>query len=239
MTQNCKHQWTANDDALLEMYLLELKIEGTFLAENGFKPRYLNALEGKSHIQPRLKTMKIDWPAVYDMDNENKYITTEKEVWEAYIKSNNRTSLLRGKALPHFDNLCIIWEKDRATRKDAQLVGDILDEERTNEGSIQTNIDETIDFNDINDINVFMSFTKQPSNKTSTSSFYKKRKRRELMGDDIFVNVLKEVFTSLKSGLLQATDKLGQYVESLSHEASLNNKWETIYSELMNVGRLS
>ncbi|XAR70579.1 hypothetical protein NMG60_11027480 [Bertholletia excelsa] len=262
-THNCKYQWTVNEDALLVMCLLELKIEGTFLAENGFKPRYLNALEammeqkapgcgikGKPHIQSRLKTMKTDWQTVYDMvygqntsgfgwDNENKCITAEKEVWEAYIKSNKRAALFRGKTLPHFDDLCIIWGKDRATGKDAQSVEDILEEERTNEGDIQANMDETINLNGIDDMNVSMSFTKQHLNKTSATSSSKKRKRRDLKNDDLFVNVLKEVATSLESGLLQATDKLGQYVRSLSHEASLNNKQETIYSELMKVEELN
>ncbi|XAR72772.1 hypothetical protein NMG60_11019525 [Bertholletia excelsa] len=232
---NCKHQWIANEDALLVMCLLELKIEGTFIAENGFKPGYLNALEvmmeqkatrcgikGKPHLQSRLKTMKTDWQTIYDMVYGQN--TTEKEVWEAYLKSNKRAALFRGKILSHFDDLCIIWGKDR--------------EERINEGGIQANMDETISLSDTDNMNVSMSFTKQPLNKTSATSSSKKRKRRDLK-DDIFVNVLKEVAVSLESGLFQATDKLGQYVGSLSHEALLYNKRETIYSELMKVEGLS
>ncbi|XAR73289.1 hypothetical protein NMG60_11007208 [Bertholletia excelsa] len=122
-THNCKHQWTVNEDALLVMCLLELKIEGIFLAENGFKPGYLNALEavmeqnapgcgikGKPHIQSRLKTMKTNWQTVYDMvygqntsgfgwDNENKCIIAEKEVWEAYIKETIYSELMKVEGL--------------------------------------------------------------------------------------------------------------------------------------------
>ncbi|XAR57436.1 hypothetical protein NMG60_11025582 [Bertholletia excelsa] len=180
-TQNCKHQWTANEDALLVMCLLELKIKGTFIAKNGFKPGYLNVLEammeqkapgygikGKPRIQSRLKIMKTDWQTIYDMvcgqktsgfgwDNENKCTTTEKEVWEAYIKG-----------------------KDRAIGKDAQSVEDILEEDRMNECGIQANMDETISLSDTDDMNVSMSFTKQPLNKTSaTFSAKKKKKKRE------------------------------------------------------------
>ena len=90
--------------------LVELRTNGKFLADNGFRPGYLLTLEsmmnqkapgcglrGIPHIQSRIKTLKQSWQIVYDMlygsntsgfgwDPERKVVTAETTVWEEYLK---------------------------------------------------------------------------------------------------------------------------------------------------------
>lgn len=98
------------DEKLVET-LLTMKNEGLYMADNGFKAGYLQHIEnalketlpnsgllGKPHIESRLKTLRKDWQAVYDMlngphtsgfgfDYENNCVTTNAPgVWEDYLK---------------------------------------------------------------------------------------------------------------------------------------------------------
>ena len=90
--------------------LVKLQTNGKFLADNGFRLGYLFTLEnmmnqkasgyglkGIPYIQSRIKTLKQSWQTVYDTvygsntsgfgwDHNWKVVTTEKEVWEEYLK---------------------------------------------------------------------------------------------------------------------------------------------------------
>ena len=101
--------WTKEEDAKLVEALLTMVNTGGYKADNGFRSGYLNHLEaalkvslpesgilGKPHIESRIKTMKKDWQAVFDMlnstsgfgyDNENNCVTTTSPgVWDAYLE---------------------------------------------------------------------------------------------------------------------------------------------------------
>ena len=109
-SQIVKHVWTPEEDNMLVECLVELRTNGKFLTDNGFRPGYLLTLEnmmnqkatgcglkGIPHIQSRIKTLKQSWQTVYDMvygsntsgfgwDPDRKVVITEKEVWEEYLK---------------------------------------------------------------------------------------------------------------------------------------------------------
>ncbi|KAI9111764.1 hypothetical protein K1719_017454 [Acacia pycnantha] len=132
------HMWTADEDKLLVECLMQLRIEQRFMADNGFKSGYANRLEammlerepgseikGNPHILSRIKTMKVAWQAVYDMvygantsgfgwDADRQCVVADKEVWDEYIKVHKRAGTYRNKCLPHFQDMCFIWSKDRA-----------------------------------------------------------------------------------------------------------------------------
>ncbi|GJU11148.1 hypothetical protein Tco_1133544 [Tanacetum coccineum] len=69
--------------------------------------------------------MKKDWQFVYDMlngnntsgfgyDSDKQCVTVEPNVWETYIAVHKGAGKWRNKSFPHFEDLCIIFGKDKA-----------------------------------------------------------------------------------------------------------------------------
>ncbi|OWM78143.1 hypothetical protein CDL15_Pgr014962 [Punica granatum] len=97
-------------------------------------------IKARPHIESRLKTLKKEWVIVYDMMlNKSGFgcDSTRK-------MTHKETAPFRLKSLPHFEELSLIYVNDRATRKDAQAVEDILKEteieDMANEGEADVNI---------------------------------------------------------------------------------------------------
>ncbi|KAK1390312.1 DNA-binding storekeeper protein-relatedtranscriptional regulator [Heracleum sosnowskyi] len=112
-----KRKWTEDEDEKLVEALLELVNTGNFKADNGFKPGYLTFLEnslqiklpkaglkGRPHIESRMKTLKKDFTAVYDIryganssgfgrNSEEHVVTAPRDVWVQYLKLNGRIPL--------------------------------------------------------------------------------------------------------------------------------------------------
>ena len=108
-----KRKWTEEEDEKLVEALMELVNTGKFKADNGFKPGYLTFLEsslqtklptarikGKPHIESRMKTLKKDFSAVYDIryganssgfgwNAEDNVVTAPRDVWVQYLKVIN------------------------------------------------------------------------------------------------------------------------------------------------------
>ena len=102
--------WSAEEDKVLIDCLVTLRIEGQYLADNGFKNGFANALKlmmeaklpgcgikATPHITSRIKTLKRLWQMAYDMvygpntsgfgwDPDTKFVTAEPAVWEEYLK---------------------------------------------------------------------------------------------------------------------------------------------------------
>ncbi|PWA54606.1 myb/SANT-like domain, Harbinger transposase-derived nuclease domain protein [Artemisia annua] len=117
-----------------------MKNTSGYEADNGFKLGYVTHLEtllkvslpdscllAKPHIESRIKTMKKDWQVVYDMlnstsgfgyDKEKNYVTNDSPgVWDSYIENHPNVRKWRNKKLPHYEDLCAIFGKDRAHGK--------------------------------------------------------------------------------------------------------------------------
>ncbi|MFQ6646410.1 hypothetical protein Gotur_019341 [Gossypium turneri] len=114
-SRGTKRKWVPKEDAALVSCMVNLHNVGTFNANRGFKTGYLNELEkmlekalpnamlkAKHNIESRIKVLKRDWSIMYDMLN----------------RKNNSG----------FDQLTVIYAKDRATGKDAQTAADIIQE---------------------------------------------------------------------------------------------------------------
>ncbi|KAG8383971.1 hypothetical protein BUALT_Bualt04G0069300 [Buddleja alternifolia] len=147
-----KRKWKYEEDAKLIEALLDMANLGTYKVENGFKPGYLNYVEekmqvslpnsrlkAKPHIESRIKTIKKDFTIVYDMLNSpntsgfgwdpiKKCITAEKSVWDAYLQSHPSHSSWQNKSFPFFEDLLIIFGKDRATGTNAEGPADMMEE---------------------------------------------------------------------------------------------------------------
>ncbi|KAI9076335.1 hypothetical protein K1719_041698 [Acacia pycnantha] len=130
--------WTADKDKLLVECLVQLRTKQRFMVDNGFKLGYANQLEammlerqpdseikGNPHILSCIKTMKVAWQVVYDMvygtntsgfgwDPNRQCVVADKEVWDEYIKVHKKARTYKNKCLPHFQDMCFVWSKDRA-----------------------------------------------------------------------------------------------------------------------------
>ncbi|WRX26280.1 Myb/SANT-like domain - like 10 [Theobroma cacao] len=96
-------------------------------------------LKAKPHIESRIKTLKKKRAIIYDMvqgthtsgfgwDDQRNMVVADDLVWEAYIQSHKEATPFRRKSFPFFNELSIIYARDRATGKDAQTAADILEE---------------------------------------------------------------------------------------------------------------
>ncbi|TXG62851.1 hypothetical protein EZV62_009845 [Acer yangbiense] len=178
LSQN-KRFWTEEEDNKLIESLLELNNDGRFKAEGSFKPGHLKELEkklheklsgcdllAKPHIESRMKTLKTNFQIVHDMltgpncsgfgwDTERKTVTAEKPVWDAYIQSHKEAAPFKLKSFPYYDELSMIFGKDRATGQHAETPADV-EEQLQNEGGDYNPDDyaSTEDVNNASDNNV-------------------------------------------------------------------------------------
>ncbi|MBA0673090.1 hypothetical protein Goklo_029739, partial [Gossypium klotzschianum] len=128
--------------------MVNLHNVGTFNADTRFNASYLNELErmlekvlphailkAKPNLNSRIRTLKRDWAIVYDIlsgkdnsdfgsDEHRQFVVVKDAVWNSYIKANQ----FRHHHFPYYDQLTIIYDKDRATGKYAQITTDIIKE---------------------------------------------------------------------------------------------------------------
>ncbi|KAG6527657.1 hypothetical protein ZIOFF_009783 [Zingiber officinale] len=149
-TQNTKHLWTKQEDAVLVDCLVELSKDSAWKSENGFRTGYLlhleklmaaklpsSSLKATPHIESRYKLLKRQFHAITEMLNHSsgfgwndveKCIITTKDVFDEWVKSHPTTISLRNKEFPHLDDLMFVWGKDRATGANAETPSDVVEE---------------------------------------------------------------------------------------------------------------
>ncbi|KAK9985593.1 hypothetical protein SO802_030544 [Lithocarpus litseifolius] len=115
----------------------ELAGDVKWKAGNGFKPGFTANLEelmekkllgcgikASPHIESRCKTLRKQYRAIVDMlgsnasgfdwnDNE-KMVVVEKQILEDWVKGHPDAKGLQNKHFPHFDDLTLVFGKDRA-----------------------------------------------------------------------------------------------------------------------------
>ncbi|XP_062097148.1 uncharacterized protein At2g29880-like [Humulus lupulus] len=168
-----KRFWSEDEDKHLIEALMELNNEGKFKAEGNFRPGHLRALEmklkermpacdiqAKPHIESRMKTLKTHFQVVHEMligpfcsgfgwDNDRKTVTAEKSVWEAYLQSHKEAAPFKIKSFPWYDDLCMVFGKDRATGKNVETAANVVEELQTEEENTTLGED---DFNYANNV---------------------------------------------------------------------------------------
>ncbi|KAI4346242.1 hypothetical protein L6164_013310 [Bauhinia variegata] len=216
-----------------------MKIANKYVGDNGFKPGFLQYLEtmiieklpgcgikGNPHIQSRLKTLKNSWQAVYDMvqgsntsgfgwDNEKNMDIAGKAVWDEYLKVYKKVAPFIYRPFPHFDALCTVWTKDRATGKDAQ------------------------DADDVNEEANCVNFEESPDNvletpRTRSSSLSRKKRKH-----DAVVDVLRDAIITIEQSFQHATEKLCTEVHRLAHDAVMDERKEKLFEDLLKVQGLT
>ncbi|KAI9074271.1 hypothetical protein K1719_043756 [Acacia pycnantha] len=191
------HMWTVDEDKVLFECLVQLRTEQKFMADKGFKSGYATRLEammeehtpdskikGNPHIISRIKTMKLAWQVVYDM-----------AVWDEYVKVHKKTTSYRNKCLPHFQDLCLVWSKDRAggdwCKSPLGMEEEIHEE--------QEEIPESpINLNDVpNPAEIHDPHFANDANGTRSECSGNGNKRRKLGKSDMVVEVLRKAVSSL------------------------------------------
>ncbi|KAL8506100.1 hypothetical protein ACS0TY_017091 [Phlomoides rotata] len=165
---------------------------GAYKADNGFKPGHLNyveeklkvslpnsGLKAKPHIESRIKTLKKDFHIVYDMLNGSntsgfgmdpikKCITVEKP-------SHPTHSVWRNKNFPFYDDLLIVFRKDRSTGANVDGPADMDEEiQREKNNNEEINNVETTMGNGLEDFDDSFSPLQSPRNE----AVHKQKKRR-------------------------------------------------------------
>ncbi|KAF7833286.1 hypothetical protein G2W53_015619 [Senna tora] len=245
--------WTPEEDKVLVESMLELRLGGTFSADNGLKPGSYRDLEKKMelklpgcgikavpHIQSRYKSLKAVWKEVFDMfygpntsgfgwDPDHCMVTAEKDVWDNYIKSHKKSSPYRTKPFPLFEQLTELFGKDRANGKEAQAVSDFA-EDLTKEGETEVLCSESENV-PLQSEEVDMESSENPTLTTQLTST-KKQKRRKVKenADEVFNNAVDKICTSMDHGLDSATKELCFH---LMNEAEVSDKVDKLYNDLL------
>ncbi|KAK5838120.1 hypothetical protein PVK06_006847 [Gossypium arboreum] len=213
-SRGTKRKWLPEEDAALVACMVDLHNVGTFNADTGFKAGYLNELEkmlekvlpdaklkAKPNLESRIRTLKRDWSIVYDMlsgknnsgfgwDEHRQLVVAEDAVWNSYINSHKEAAQFKHHSFPYYDQLTAIYEKDRATGKDAQTAADIIEEIDAEDVATTNTHEERNDFHgceaDVSLDDMDLSGTQQqPAINQGDSTFSKKKKKTSDASDHI------------------------------------------------------
>ncbi|KAI7748875.1 hypothetical protein M8C21_032796 [Ambrosia artemisiifolia] len=144
-----KHKWTKIEDEALISALTELCHSGWKRDNNIFRSGYTSVLErdlksklpgcnlkASPHIESRLKTLKKHCEAISDMKDafgiewrseDCTVICYDDDVWDDWVKDHSDAKGLRNKPFPHYDELCLIFGKQRGNHR---IVDDASDANR-------------------------------------------------------------------------------------------------------------
>ncbi|KAH6823450.1 hypothetical protein C2S53_014658 [Perilla frutescens var. hirtella] len=154
--KGANHVWTIEEDEKLVESMVELKRSGNWDGEggSGLKKNYQKELERilqdklpghglkeKPHIESRYKLLKKQYYAIYDVRSNGELSgfgwDDDKKCVTASTDSHPDCSFMKNKPFPYYDQLSLIWSKDRATGINAEtpidVVKDLEREENVNQ----------------------------------------------------------------------------------------------------------
>ncbi|MFQ6623408.1 hypothetical protein Gotur_003831 [Gossypium turneri] len=89
-------------------------------------------LKAKPDIESRIRLLKRDWSIVYDMlngkNNSDFGWDEHRQLVIAEDVSHKEAGQFKHRSFPYYDQLTVIYAKDRATGKDAQTAAGIIEE---------------------------------------------------------------------------------------------------------------
>ncbi|KAL7583409.1 uncharacterized protein At2g29880-like [Lactuca sativa] len=177
--------------------------------------------------------MKRDWQCVYDMvngsntsgfgyDYEKHCVTAEDSVWEAYLQVHKEATRRKHKSFPYYEDLCIVFGKDRAQGNRAR---DFIEMEQ--DVNLEEELQESDD--DILESEEISHNTTVQNEETSPSVRSNKRKRH---ADDVFNNAVGLITESLK----EISKDLSQ---GIKFDMKINELSEKIPLEILKMSSLS
>ncbi|KAL0308813.1 UNVERIFIED_CONTAM: hypothetical protein Sradi_5823600 [Sesamum radiatum] len=179
--------------------------------------------------------------ALLDMVNVGAYkaengFKPEKAVWEAYLQSHSTHVIWQNKPFPFYDDLLVIFGKDRATGNNADGPADMMEEIQREEVNNDPNDDvETTIENGLEDLDASMSFS--PLQSPRTEGIQKKKKRsRSVDNLMIMTEGIKEAASVIGSEIAKASQL---FSKAIGVEAEVSEKRQKIDSEIRKIPNLT
>ncbi|CAI9295227.1 unnamed protein product [Lactuca saligna] len=158
----------------------------------------------------------------FGYDSVNRCGTVESpEVWDSYVKVHKGAEKWRNKSLPHYDDLCIIFGKDKAQGNRAENCEDMTHNENVEEELLQME-------DDFNEQSVEISPTKNGQSEETSSASTKKRKNKF----DSFIEGISKATALLSKDLWEASTTMSQ---SLNAEVELQKKTSMVTAEILKI----
>ncbi|GER55646.1 retrotransposon protein [Striga asiatica] len=218
-----KRKWNNEEDAKLVDALLDM---------------------AKPHIESRIKTLKRDFNIVYDMLNGpntsgfgmnpiKKCIVAEKAVWDSYLQSHPTHGIWQNKAFPMYDDLVIIFGKDRATGGNAEGPNDMMEEIEREDVNLNAgnDVEATTEIG-LDDLDASFSPLQSPRSATVD-----KRKKRKRSVDNLMpMTDIKEAASIIGSEIAKASEIFGK---AIGVDAEISEKRQRIDSEIRKIPDLA
>ncbi|XP_026662506.2 uncharacterized protein LOC113463064 [Phoenix dactylifera] len=139
-----KRIWTKTEDAKLVECLIKVVNAGGWKGDNGiFRPGFHQHLErmmekklpgcrlrGNPHVENHVKLLKKQYNAIAEMlgpnclefgwNDRDKCVVADKDVYDLWMKSHPHAAGLRNKPFPYYEDLSIVFGKDRANGEGAE-----------------------------------------------------------------------------------------------------------------------
>ncbi|MBA0637813.1 hypothetical protein Godav_024705 [Gossypium davidsonii] len=104
--------------------MVNLHNVGTFNADTRFNASYLNELERM--LEKVLPHAILKAKPNLNSNEHRQFVVVKDAVWNSYISSHKEANQFRHHRFPYYDQLTIIYDKDRATGKYAQITTILL-----------------------------------------------------------------------------------------------------------------
>ncbi|KAI3470670.1 hypothetical protein Pfo_027333 [Paulownia fortunei] len=197
-------------------------------------------LKAKPHIELRLKTLKRDFHIVYDMLNGPNISgfgmdPIKNALQQKKLYSHPAHSSWQNKSFPFYDDLIVIFRKDRATGMNAEGPGDMMEEIQREETNNDTNDVEATMENGLEDFDASISFSPMQSPRSEVPNQKKKKISRST--DNLMVIAdIKEAASIIGNEIAKASHV---FSKAIGVDADISEKRQKIDSEIRKIPNLT
>ncbi|KAF9622572.1 hypothetical protein IFM89_032471 [Coptis chinensis] len=228
-TRSPQVRWYPNMEAILvEVLLEELATRGK-MADNGWRKESLKRTADEinmrlgmnlvsDNVRSRLKTMRLAWQVAkhvvdasgfgLSFNKKTKRIDADENAWESYVKAHPLAKTLRQKSFPYYDECCLIFGTDYATRKrgnsgfDDDMVDGDDSRQTQGDGGDDSDVGESSTFGTPSDASGDTSQTESaPRNTTPTAKKTRKSRFFENIPEPPSFKVLTEAVAKIAEAL--------------------------------------
>lgn len=252
-TRRANHVWSIEEDAKLVESMVELKRSGNWDGESGsgLKKNYQKEIERilqeklpgrglkeKPHMESRCKLLKKQYYSIYDVrtngelsgfgwDDDRKCVTASPDVWNDYLKSHPDCTFMKNKYFPHYDQLALVWGKDRASGVNAETPIDAVEDLDR-----ETNLNQEDGESNEDDVHIIPP----PTNSQGEGTSKKSERKRRRSADGLIIN-LERMTNALTTHMDNSNEQMSNLVQSLVGVD--RQKMDTAISLMKNCGELT
>ncbi|KAK6930949.1 Myb/SANT-like domain [Dillenia turbinata] len=231
-----KRQWTTREDEALIEALHEIYSTGWKTENGNFKGGYTTALEkalksklpgcnlkASPHIESRLKILKKHCNAISDIreshkvhwnEEEHTVVCEDDDVWNEWVKDHPDAKALKNKVFPYYEDLCIVFGRNRMNGKGAETVMDAVEEV---DGELGNNNIPLMAVAEEADVDASQDDA-EAAQSASASRPYRKRKRLSASNASLERSISSD---DASSGLGEIAKVMKTYLETTSQQFSI------------------